>query len=439
MGDLFLADITGPEGPEGPQGDPLSAAGRAELISSADLLTGGDRRVPKVMEASPLVAITDTTGNQTFMAARRSDGAPTETAAILIARTLAESGLLGGADLVPELVGGSLYASDPATGKRFLVTATGAPRNAFTANGYIFYTTDSGAFAWNVAQGSVPAAPIMTHVSALGDSLTDSDGWLTSLASATGKTVIDLGVAGQTTTEMGMRFGAVKVGLTVAGNQIPASGPVNVTAMSPTGSWRLPTTVIWETPGTLAGVPGIFRHGPNDGSSLIFTRDTAGPATACPAGTRFVVTAGSKTGVGRESNILTYWGGRNNATSLEVIKHDDELIMAAQRSGIKRRLIFSVTNTSTEPRGSAGYAQVMAINSWRASRWPEAYVDVRRWLIDSALAYMGLTPTAADTTAISEDRIPPQIMTDATHFNQAASTAMGAGLLVPIFQQKGWS
>jgi len=344
-----------------------------------DAARRSDPGYPKPV-AENIVEVVDSRGAMTFVVARGSDGAPTRAAGQLIARTLTELGY--------DLDGGGGPGGDGA-----------------------------------------PAGPII----ALGDSMTADDAWLQVLEDGLLIPVRDAGLAGQTSTEVAFRSGALAVSMTVAGDQIPASGSVAVTALAPSSDWRTGVSVQWTERGTLAGVPGTFRHQNASNGGATFVRDAPGSVVSCPPGTRFYVTPDEKTGVGYERCPATIWVGRNNHTSLANIQRD---IQAMVTRFPNTKLILSVTNTQNEPAGSAGYQAVMAINSWLATTFPSRYVNVRRWLIDDALRVMGLTPTAADTTAIGEDRIPPQLMNDDTHITPAASAALG-GYLTQVYRQKG--
>lgn len=331
--------------------------------------------------ASTFYEIVDERNGGTFVAIRSTDGAPTHPAGSLIAKTLIELGytLSGGG-------GGG--------------------------------TTD-------------PTGPFI----AFGDSMTADDAWLGAFAADTSLTVRDSGEAGQSSTEVAFRAGALAVAFTVAGNQIPASGAVNVTALSPSGDWRtgVSASVRWSERGYLAGVLGTFYH-QNVSFPAQFVRDKPGTAVSCPAGTPFLVAPGPKTGYGFERCPVSIWVGRNNVSSLATVQRDITALVA--RFPSPRKMILSVTNMSTEPSGSSGYNQVKAINDWLANTYPNFYVDVRKWLVNDALRDMGLTPTSEDTAAVNQDLIPPTLMNDSTHITAAASAALGRYLAF-VYRERG--
>lgn len=359
-----------------------AAAGAvAGALTDADIAMRSDAGMPKRIVSPSIHAFNDAEGNKTFLDARATDGGPQPWAARLIARVLIEEG----------------------------------------------YTFGGGG-------GGGGSSAVVGPIVCLGDSLTDADAWLTSMAEDTSLVLRDLGEAGQSSTEVAFRSGALVVQMTVAGNTIPASGPVAVTALSPNGSWRTGVTVPWSEPGTLAGVRGVFRHQYTGNSGATFTRDEPGAAVACPAGTPFIVAPGPKTGVGFERLPAIIWVGRNNVADSGAVQRDITAMVGKFTN--PKKLILSVTNMTTEPSGSTGYNQVIAINNWIAATYPNQYLDVRRWLIDKALAAMGLSPTGVDTTAISEDRIPPQLLSDSTHMTPAASAALGH-YIARVWRERG--
>lgn len=358
-----------------------AAAVTAEL-AEANVVLHSDVGVPKdVVNDVAYWEVVDDQGQKTFLAARITDGAPTNWSTVLIARALIEAG----------------------------------------------YTLGGGG-------GGGTTTPVIGPVLCLGDSLTAGEQWLVTFAQDTSLVLRDAGEDGQSSTEVAFRSGALTVGLTVTGNSIPASGSVAVTALSPNGTWRTGVSVPWSEPGTLAGVPGVLYHQYTGNSGWSFVRDVPGSAVSCPAGTPFIVGSGAKTGRGFERCPAIIWVGRNNIADLGAIQRDVQAMVT--KFANPKTLVLSVTNMTSEPSGSTGYNQVIAANNWFASTFPTRYVDIRRWFIDNALREMGLTPTAADTTAISEDRIPPQLLTDGTHITSAASAALGR-YLARVARERG--
>lgn len=276
-------------------------------------------------------------------------------------------------------------------------------------------------------------------IAAYGDSMTEryqhtgGQSWTDVLAAELGVPVMNLGKSGQSSTEVAVRVGGVPFRATVAGNTIPASGAVGLTAYTPSTFWR--TTLEHQYAGTLAGVPGVLRQNVGDPVTFHFIRDEPGAATPCPPNSLFVPA---------QSKYLKWtpiiWIGRNNVGdgfAQKAIDDIDAIVGSLPFSDEARRfLVFSVCNSQAEPRGSAGYARVMEINNHLESTYRDQYVDVRAWLRDRALGAMGLTPDAADTAAIAEDRIPPRLMQDNLHITEAAGLALGR-YIVTVITEKG--
>lgn len=407
-----------------------------------------------------LGGLVDTNGRYTWLTARDTDGGPTDHAVSML---LPRIGLgAGGIQLsqlssaivdllnstaisvyIPEITGTtpsrSLYVNNTATGARTLVTSSGDPRNPTYVTNGILFDTDTGPKVFDTTTLTVKKAlPESGYVVGVGDSLTAAGTWLSRVASLLSVTTANLGVAGQTTTEIAIRQGGTAPLLTVTGNQIPASGPVEVTAISPTSKYRDAggeTTVPFTFDGTLAGVPGtLTQNSQLTPMTRTFTRTTDGSAVACPAGTPFYASQGTP----HRERVQVIWAGRNNISDPAIVTRDVAAMVANLATYQKRYLVCSVTNGQNEPSGSAGYNSIAAINSALSAAYGSRYVDVRRYLIDHGLADAGITPTAGDTTAISEDRIPPSLHIDTIHFTTAGYNAVGNCIAAAI-TSKGWN
>jgi hypothetical protein len=129
-----------------------------------------------------------------------------------------------------------------------------------------------------------------------GDSL--AAGWAAynmtgDLAVATGRAVTVDAIGGQRTAQAAARQGGAPALLTVAGNTIPASGPVDVTGWS-VDLLAPPISGFSTIVGSLGGVKGTLRGGRDVGatvSAYTFTRAVAGIAMPVPPGTPFATGA----------------------------------------------------------------------------------------------------------------------------------------------------
>lgn len=270
-----------------------------------------------------------------------------------------------------------------------------------------------------------PGAPLETDLTKLtmwGDSLTAAGGVVARLAELVpSATIFNRGISGQTAAQVAARQGAVPSLLTVTGNVIPASGSVAVTARTVPLLAATGYPVVSLT-GSLAGVPGTLANDAG-GTAYTFTRATSGVAVTCPEKTPFITD--HSRAARRNAHII--WAGRNNpelASTFPVITQ----MANFQSPAHKRVVVISVTNAPTEGRGTVKYEQITTINSQLAALLGECYIDLRRWLIDSGLAAVGVTPTTDDNTAIAADAVPPSLTTDGVHFTTAAQTAIGTYL-----------
>lgn len=257
------------------------------------------------------------------------------------------------------------------------------------------------------------------------------------VADAFGWQHANLGVSGQTSTEVAFRFGALPLAVTVDGRRMPGSGPVVVDTLDPATSYRAggATSKPFRYDAELMGIPGTFTEdASHDPPRLSFTRTDAGDAVAVPDGSTLRGTQGDA----YRSDPITIWVGRNNIAAQADVLRDIDAIVASLAAKNSRFLVFSVTNSQHEPSGSVGYGQIAAINAAIEAKYPGNYLDVRRYLIDHGLAQAGLTPTAADLAAISEDRVPPQLHRDVIHFTDAAQKVIGHYATV-VMLAKRWN
>ncbi|WP_166390337.1 SGNH/GDSL hydrolase family protein [Nocardioides ochotonae] len=238
--------------------------------------------------------------------------------------------------------------------------------------------------------------------------------------------VINRGVSGQTSSEVALRTGALEILVTVTGRAIPPSGPVAVTVI-PAGTWRSAWT--WTFPGSLAGVPGNLVKA-TDGS-WTFTRAAAGDAVTVPPQEPFKSSQQPPAMTG-----VIYWAGRNNV-DVNINPRDLRAVATQVRRLGAPFLVLPVFNAQNEPSGSAGYTNVATVNARYEEIAGADYFDARRWIIAHGLEAAGITPTAADTTAVAEDRIPPSLMADNLHLNASGYQALGAKL-ANIITRKGW-
>lgn len=365
---------------------------------------------------------------------------------------------IGAPTLVPEITGGSLWVNDLSTGYRTLITSTGAPSDpqiTFDGTHAVVVWTSGGVLMAARADGTgdpVRAFSDPEWLAAWGDSLTEGwpyaefdqvdgservESWPYQFGLLhTGGDVYNGGVSGQSADEIALRQGGLDLSCTVTANEIPASGSVSVT-FAETRWWRLDRS--WACVGSLAGIPGtLTRTGATTGT---FARTNSGSVTPCPAGTKFI----AADGVTHRAATQVIFAGRNDLGYQpggypSVIDRvvDATVAMMEHAEAYSRRVLLVGTITAVgETRGTANYTDVLAINTRLAELYPTRFFDLRAYLVNDALADLGLTPTGPDTAAIAADGIPPQIMYDSVHY-KAITAAKVAEQIFDQFDTRGW-
>lgn len=210
--------------------------------------------------------------------------------------------------------------------------------------------------------------------------------------------VINEGVGGQTSLQIGVREGGIPTQVTVIGQTIPSSGSVSVSF--PAG--YAPVSVSYhQVSGTILGVHGTVSM---KGDGLIFTRDKSGDSVSTPDATPFLVDS-TYTGGGF---IPIFWEGRNDPRDPEATANNISKQVAFEQSRTKSSqsksyLVMSVINGSFpgEAQGGNTYDYIITLNTQLAATFPGHYLDIRKVLVDN------YDPSnAADVSDYNND-VPP--------------------------------
>lgn len=313
-----------------------------------------------------------------------------------------------------------------------------------------------------------------TRLSAWGDSLTQgwprppfagngSDSWPGVLDAAWAGSVMNAGVAGQSADEIALRQGGYLLQLTPANGQIAASGQ---TAMTTTQLYGFRTNGAWSCDGYVIADGGVRVYGtiartgvgggtfdPALAKTFTFTRATAGDAVTVPSVVTFYSTAGELA----KDTVQVLYAGRNDIgwpiTGAEIVKRVVLATMAMKdRPGVKqpRRLVVGTINSTNEKSGSTNYAAVVAINQQLAALYPDAWFDLRAYVVNQVIYDLGITPTSLDLLNMAGDAPPPSIMSnyttdangtptswDGVHYSPATAAKIAAKLQ-SVLTAKGW-
>lgn len=124
----------------------------------------------------------------------------------------------------------------------------------------------------------------------------------------------------------------------------------------------------------------------------------------------------------RYSNTTCIWAGRNNYTDGATVQADIAAMVAAL--GHDRYLVFGILNSVTEISGTVAHGQIVALNAALATTYGARFVDMRDYIINDALAVMGITPTPTDLANIANDVPPDSLRSDTIHLNNNGYTAI---------------
>jgi hypothetical protein len=269
-----------------------------------------------------------------------------------------------------EVAGSFIYS--PAAGTIFNSPGPQTLSVTFTPADTADYTT---------AQASLTLTASSFGVAAWGDSLTygeegsfDKGAYPEALQSLLLLPVENLGVKGQTSTQIGVREGGVPTYATVAGGIIPATGGVTVTF--PTG--YEPVTIDGPAAGvsgTIQGVHGLVKL---DSGVYTFTPTTPGVPVSAPGSPQFVVDTPYA------SYLPVFWEGEDNYSQETQILSDIAAQVATVPSG-QNYLVISIINENaqTEWIGGSDYKRIVAVNSQLAAIYGSHYLDIWTVLVDS--------------------------------------------------------
>ena len=260
-----------------------------------------------------------------------------------------------------------------------------------------------------------------------GDSLT-AGGWPATLAALSGMSAYNGGWGGQGYAQVAARQGGVPAQLTVAGDTIPASGPVLVTA-----SLNNPLSDGGGRAGTIAGVAGTLAMA---AGALTFTRTAPGGAVACPPKSYFTPTDGAN----NLDKHVVIWIGRNSfkTTPPELIVASIRAMIDYLTPRVKRVIVMSIPPWVGEENGTGGRNTLNACNAAIQAAFPEFWLDISAWLrTTEAATIAGVTFTADDLADITNGLTPRSLRSDSGHLNTVGNVAIGTRVYNES-KNRGW-
>lgn len=215
-----------------------------------------------------------------------------------------------------------------------------------------------------------------------GHSFINNGAFLRRIYQLTGLPTYNFGLAGQTSDAIAARQGGAPAYYAPVGGSIPASGAVTLTPAVPGPCRSLAAPVALKC--SLAGVDGTFTW---DGTSAVFTRETAGDAVPVSVQvplfvypiTTVNVTGSIASGTQfdlHDECINIFWIGRNNLSETDLIMQDLVSMVEYVKNIGQKIVILAEFNSSGEPTGSAGFNQMTELNSRYKEKYPDFYCEI---------------------------------------------------------------
>lgn len=420
--------------------------GLAASLTAADAEVAERRAIVRAASvAGYAVVAMDATGHATWLAARDSDGAPPDWVIDhLVDRMEAPLGVAG-------VVSGLAAEVSARTGIARLGSAPGLAIAVIDPQERLTWlaasAADGGMPGWvaeHVAErvspylslsdasilptdralvgGAVaPILPDMTRMAGWGSSTMEYMGAeIAAEMGGLGVSYYNGGDAGVLASHTLAQMGARPALLTVVGGQIPASGPVSVTASNMTASNQMRTFA-----GTLAGVHGSLS---STQTELTFTRSAGGEVVAVSSDTPFLPTVGPQY---RDAiNLLNI--GKNDIYNVDlaplVVAKTAEAF-AYSRPFFRRNVVVGHFVNRDSPDVSPIRTRVIEINASYAAQYGPLYFDLQAYVTGQQVwVDAGLTPTADDLSHQLRGNKPPSLSLDDGHLNAAGDSAVAKAL-----------
>ena len=195
-------------------------------------------------------------------------------------------------------------------------------------------------------------------------------------------------------------------------------------ALDPTTGKYVMTAQI--NPCSINGVEGTLTY---ENGKYYFSRSENGESVIVSRPTPLITYAMKS----MRDNINIIWIGTNGGftTSAELIECIEAMIDYMSPINKKyivigiHRLVSTVTETFE------------TIEKNMAMHFGRRYINQRKYMIEYGLSDAGITPTVEDTTAISEDKIPPSLLYDTVHYNDKSYNII-ANLVVERGKELGY-
>ncbi|WP_250516494.1 hypothetical protein [Caballeronia sp. INDeC2] len=302
-------------------------------------------------------------------------------------------------------------------------------------------TACGGDTSSGVASTAVAAARSSPNLVAIGDSLTqgvgsDSGGYPAILSGMlNNRPYANLGIGGQTSTQIAARVGALPSSVTLDGNALPASNTaVRLSSLSIDLLSTPADDAARSKPGTLCSVHGALQRTADGGppsttETYSFTRDSAGSAVPCSAGSAFLADA-----EGYDMWTAIIWVGRNNAFDEQTVIADVKSIVQWLKPAGAHFAVLSITkgDFSDEYIGGEAAKYIDDLNASLKTAYPDNFIDVETVLVSS------YDPNLPQDVVDHNHNIPPtSLRSDPVHLNDAGYRIV-AGQVKTLIASRNW-
>lgn len=272
------------------------------------------------------------------------------------------------------------------------------------------------------------------YITCWGDSLTAGQSWVQLLQSLVGMPLYNASTGGENVRTITARQGAdvimlnnitipaavEPVTLATYANPFKTAFGYKATPLLQGGSDHVNPVKIGDVEGTLKWTGNRYDDA---NGTWTFTRSEAGAAVTINRPTALV------TASDRERNaphLMIIFMGQNGGyntngeanSSLNSIKTLIELHrLMINHSNAKHTIVLGLSSGSAAER--ADYETMMR------NAFGRYFISLREYLSQYGLADAGLTPTAADNTAMAAGIVPPQLLADSVHYTDKTKTVIG--------------
>ncbi|WP_235023359.1 SGNH/GDSL hydrolase family protein [Caballeronia glebae] len=290
------------------------------------------------------------------------------------------------------------------------------------------------------APTAAPAGSLPNLV-AIGDSLTqgvgsDGGGYPQMLSEMlNNRPYANLGIGGQTSTQIAARIGALPSAVTLDGNAVPASNTaVHLSSLS----IDMLSTPADDAPrsksGTVCSVHGALQRTADGGppsttETYTFTRDSAGSAVPCAAGSTFI---GDSEGYDTWTALI--WVGRNNGYDIPTVLADVKSIVQWLKPTGAHFVVLSILkgDFSDEYAGGEVAKYLDDLNASLKTAYPDNFIDVETPLVNS------FNPSLPQDVLDHSRNIPPSSLRyDVIHLNDAGYKIV-AEQVKSLISAKNW-